>query len=313
MQARQRYEQFCREALDLPVFMQPWYLDAVCEDGHWSAALAEKGGRIAGVWPYFVKKKLAWQYVAMPVLARQMGPYLLPEYRASQKETGLIEALLEQLPSFAAFEQDCNYTLTNWLPLYWHGFSQTTRYSFTLDLSDPDRLWQQLAADYRNQKIPKARAQVDVQTGGDLAEFYRIHNLSYERQGLKPPCSFQFLKRLDQALAAHGAREIFFATDRVSGAIHSVAYLVWDNHSAYFLMAGDAPATRQSGAGILVAWEAIQYARETLQVPVFDFAGSMVRSIERVRRQFGAQPKQYFRIRKADSWLWRVGKAVFRP
>lgn len=307
-----RYEQYCAQAPDLPLFMQPWYLDVVCAGGNWDVALVEKAGRIVAAWPYFLKQKWIWSYVAMPPLTRLMGPHLLPEYRTPQKETALLEDLLEQMPRTAAFEQDFNYTATNWLPLYWRGFRQTTRYSYLLNINDLDAIWKNLAPDYRNQKIPKAREQVQVQAGGSLEIFYRIHQLSFERQGLPAPFSFEFLCRLDEALAAHGNREIFFATNQKTGDIHSVAYLVWDRHSAYYLLAGDDPALRNSGAGVLIAWEAIRYAHEILKVPVFDFAGSMLRSIERVRRQFGAVQQPYFRVQKEWSPLWKWGKVFLR-
>lgn len=313
MTPRDAYALFCESAPDLPLFMQPWYLDAVCEGGHWDVVVVEKGGRLVAALPFFLKKKWQWRYVAMPRLARMMGPYLLPEYRTPQKENSLLEALIAQLPTgLAAFEQDFNYTATNWLPFHWQGFRQTTRYSYILSVNDLDAVWGNLAPDYRNQKIPKAQELVTVQKGGSLSSFLETHTLSYERKGLEPPFSHEFLHRLDEALAQRGQREIFFATDRSSGAIHSVAYLVWDAHSAYYLMAGDDPALRHSGAGILLTWEAIRHTNEVLKLPVFDFAGSMIRPIERVRRQFGAVQKPYFRVQKEWSPVWKVGKMLFR-
>ncbi len=313
MSIRDAYSLFCATAPDLPLFMQPWYLDAVCEEGSWDVVVVEQAGRVVAALPYFLKKKWGWQYVAMPQLARMLGPYVLPELRNPRKETALVEALLDQLPpGLAAFEQDCNYTVSNWLPFYWRGFRQTTRYSYALDIRDLDAVWNQLAADYRNQKIPKARETITVQTGDSISDFLDIHDLSYERKGLEAPVAPEFMARLDAALAAHGQRAIFFATDRNTGEIHSVAYLVWDTQTAWYLMAGDDPALRQSGAGILIAWEAIRYAHDVLKLPSFDFAGSMIRPVERVRRQFGAVQKPYFRIRKEWSLAWKLGKALWR-
>lgn len=313
MTHRDAYAQFCDNAPDLPLFMQPWYLDAVCEGGHWDVALLEKGGRVVAVWPYFLKKKGWWRYVAMPQLARMMGPYLLPEWRIPRKEMSILADLLDQIPpGLAAFEQDFNYTAQNWLPLYWRGFRQTTRYSYILSVNDLDAVWKNIAPDYRNQKIPKAHELVEVRKGGALDSFMEIHDLSYERKGLEAPVKHEFLRRLDEALAQHGQREIFFATDRHTGAVHSVAYLVWDTHSAYYLMAGDNPALRHSGAGILLTWEAIRHTNEVLKLPVFDFVGSMIRPIERVRRQFGAVQKPYFRVQKEWSPVWKVGKMLWR-
>ncbi|MEO6039151.1 MAG: GNAT family N-acetyltransferase [Saprospiraceae bacterium] len=308
--SQQIYRAFCAAApADLPLFMQPWYLDASCLGGRWDAAVETKGQEVVAVWPYFLKKKGPWQYVAMPQLTRQMGPYIVPEYRTTRHETRLLEKLSAGLPSgLAAFEQDFNYTVTNWLPLYWQGYRQTTRYSYLLNIKDLKTVRENLAADYRNQKIPKAAKKVQVKTGGSLHDFQQVHDRSYTRQGLPTPISPEFLQGLDAALATQGQRELFFARDRSNGQIHSVAYLVWDAQSAYYLLAGDDPEFRASGAGILLAWEAIRYAHEVLRLPTFDFAGSMVRPIERVRRQFGAIQQPYFRLQREWSLWWKLGK-----
>ncbi len=308
------YRRFCAEAPpDFPLFMQDWYLDAVCEGGNWDAVVLEKAGQVVAVWPYFLKKKLAWTYVAMPRLARMMGPYIAQGWRNLRKEPGLMEELISHLPAqLAAFEQDFPYQVNNWLPFYWKGFRQSTRYSYVLKINDLNKVWAHISADYRNGKIPRAQQQVEVKTGGTLAEFIQIHNGSFERQGLKVPVNTDLLVRLDQALAQRQQREIFMAVDRETGAVHSVGYLAWDAQSAYLLMAGDDPARRASGAGILLIWEMIRYTHEVLQLPVFDFLGSMLRPVERVRRQFGAQQQPYFRLRREWSVLFQVGKMLFR-
>ncbi len=305
---QEAYRHFATQAPDLPIFMKPYYLDAVCGPEQWSAALAYRGNQVAGALPFFLKKKWGWQYVAMPLLCRFMGPYLLPEFRTVRREIPLLRELIAQLPPLAAFEQDFHYGAANWLPFYWAGFRQTTRYSYVLPLTDAGTLLDNLAPDYRNSKLPKAAARVCVQWSGDLRAFYEVHNRSYARQGLAAPFSFELLERLDRALTAEGCCQQLWAIDRHSGAPHAVAYLIWDAQAAYYLLAGEDPALRSSGAGILLTWEAIQYALETLRVSQFDFLGSMIPAIERVRRQFGAEPRPYFRVQREWSWLWRLGK-----
>ncbi|MFN4256105.1 MAG: GNAT family N-acetyltransferase [Saprospiraceae bacterium] len=312
MDSRTRYSNFAAAALDLPVFMQAWYLDAVCAGGAWDAVFVEKAGQTVAAWPFFVKKKWAWRYVSMPPLCRMMGPWLLPKHRNTDDEHRIYAELLAQMPRFAAFQQDGNYQFTNWLALYWQGWRQTTRYSYVLNINDLGVVWQGMAADYRNHKIKKASQQVRIRRGGDLAELYRVHNLSFGRQGMKPPFAFAFLKNLDAALAAHQAREVFFAEDLATGATHAIAYVIWDKTAAYLLLAGDDPALRASGAGVLVIWEAIKFASEELRLPVFDFAGSMIPGVERVRRQFGARQQPYFRVQKEWSPLFKIGKMLLR-
>jgi hypothetical protein len=292
--------------------MQPWYLDAICDEGTWEAVVLQENGRIIGVWPYFLKKWGPWKYVAMPRLARFMGPFLLPEYRNPRDETRRIALMLESLPMMAGFEQDFNYSATNWMPLYWAGFRQTTRYSYVLDITDLNRVWGRIKPGYRNQKIPRAMKSVRIETESHITAFYEVHNRTFSRQNMPPPYPLSFLTRLDAVFTAHKCRKIMLAVDRVTGEIHSGAYLIWDDHAAYLLLSGHDPALRSSGAGILLIWEAIRYSAEVLHLPEFDFTGSMIRPVELVRREFGAEQRPYFRVTKAWAPMWGIAKYLLR-
>lgn len=309
MTNQESYRQFATIAPDMPLFLQPWYLDAVCQDGVWDAVLVEKGGKTVAAFPFFLKKKLIWRYVAMPQLCKFMGPYLLPEYRNLKDETRLYEALLEQMPKgLAAFEQDTNYALTNWLPFFWRGFRQSTRYSYTLHLNQPEEaLFNNISKSYRN-KIRAAREHLSIRSDLPLNELLRLMGLSFARQGLELPISPPFFQHVHNTLDSHNCCRLFFAIDPETGDVHSAAMLAWDSQSAYYLASGDDPDLRSSGSALLLKWEAICYAKNILQVPVFDFEGSMIRAIEIGRRDFGAQQQPYFRLQKEWSWLWRVGK-----
>ena len=303
------YRNFCKTAPeDFPVFMQDWYLDLVCEEGRWDAVLIENGNEVKAVLPYFLKKKFGKQYVVMPRLCRQMGPYIVPHLRVNKNTFALTSRLIEGLPKLASFEQDFNYSCQNWLPFYWKGYQQTTRYSFRLQLNDLGNIWQGLWPDYRNQKIRKAEDLVRIEHDVSLEEFYRVHNLSFERQGIKPPFSFSFFEKLYKGLMEHESCRIFAAVDKETNEVHAVALLIWDQHTSWFLLAGDDPNLRNSGAGILVAWETIRFTAEELGLEWFDFAGSMIEPIARVRKQFGAEVYPYLRVWKDQHWLWRLKK-----
>ena len=304
---KEAYRAFCAAApADFPIFMQDWYLDAVCTDGVWDAVVVFKGDRPAGVFPFYVKKKWGYSYVVMPNLCRLLGPYILPAYRGNRHEPGLLNDLIAGLPSLAAFSQDFNYTAQNWLPFYWRGYRQTTRYSYQLDVRDLQRVWQNMDAGYRNQKIPRAQQRLVVTVGEDLEAFKRVHDLSFRRQGLPGPASFDYLARLDSALAARQARHILYAADRESGLLHAVAYLIHDRQAAYYLMSGGDPALRHAGAGLLTVWEAARLTSEVLGLPTLDFMGSMIRPIEQVHRQFGATQQAYFRVEGAWALPWKI-------
>src|SRR5205823_12386504 len=114
MSAKARYRDFCRAAPEVPVFAQPWYLDACVEGGNWDVVLAEEKGRIVASLPYFYKQKGPFRYATMPLFLKWLGPYMLPEFRGRlPKEHELLKQLIEQLPDFAAFKQNFYPTSTN--------------------------------------------------------------------------------------------------------------------------------------------------------------------------------------------------------
>lgn len=306
MPAQAQYRNFCRTAPDVPVFAQPWYLDACAEGGTWDVVLAEEKGRIVAALPFFYKQKGPFRYVTMPPFVKWLGPYLLPGFRGRlPKEHELLQALITQLPPLAAFKQNFYPTNTNWLPFYWQQFQQTTYYTYRLHrLRDLARVKAGLGTGIRRD-IRLARQQVRVVHDRPPEEFHRVNMLSFARQGLPAPYSMDQFRRLDAALAAAGSRQLFFAVD-AQNRVHSVAYLIWDATTAYFLLAGDDPTLRASGAGVLLAWEAICYASEVLGLDCFDFEGSMLPGVERMRVRFGAVQTPYFYVWKHNSRLFEL-------
>lgn len=311
MTNKEKYRLFCQTEKDLPVFVKDWYLDAVCEEGYWEVALVEKNNRILASLPFFVKKKLGFTYIIMPPMAKTMGPYLTAEVRNVKNSHRMYRQLIEQLPKVDGFKQDFHPSVTNWLPFYWNGYRQTTRYTYILDVQDLKTVYAGLN---RNMKrnIKKAQAQLRMETHHSLSTFYELNQKSFDRQDVHIPYSFEFLKKHDQALEQHQARRMFFAVDD-KDRIHSAAYLIWDDRCAYYHLSGDDPELRSSGAGILLIWEAIRFTHEQLKLPCFDFEGSMMENIEAIRRQFGARQEPYFRVWKyhnqlykcLDWWKWR--------
>ena len=95
------------------------------------------------------------------------------------------------------------------------------------------------------------------------------------------------------------------------GVVFKAWHLELEEHVALkFLLpsrAGD-PELRSSGATSLCMWEAIAHA--TSVTTRFDFEGSMIESIERFFRGFGAEQTPYFHITKTPSRLFRARQAL---
>jgi hypothetical protein len=301
-----KYREFCKREPSIPIFSKDWWLDAVCGDDNWDVCLIERGDIIVSILPYQKIQNFNQLYLVMPKLTQTLGPWIRPSKAkyanmlAEQKD--LMTELINQLPSFDYFFQNFHYSITNWLPFYWHGFSQTTRYTYVLeDLSDIAKVWDGLLPNIRTDiKKAKSRFGVEVRDDFCIEEFFDVNKLTFARQNMKMPYDLQFVKHLDDVCVKHNSRKIFYGKDK-GGKIHAAVYLIWDQSSAYYLMSGGDPVLRSSGATSLLMWEAIQFSSTVTKK--FDFEGSMIEPVERFFRAFGAKQVPYFSVKKHNSFL----------
>lgn len=313
MNNKEKYREFCSKRSDIKIFSQPWWLDAITIDGDWDVALVEKGGVIWGSLPYYYIKDWRGYRITMPKLTQTLGPWI--KYPKNQKyanklshEKEIMTKLIEQLPKYDSFIQNFHYDITNWLPFYWEGFKQTTRYTYVIkDTSNIDDIYKQMRSNIRTD-IKKAESEkIKIMPSNNIVAFYKTNILTFKRQGQKIPYSLDFIQNLDKACVDHNSREILFAKDKKSQ-IHAVAYLVWDNNEMYYLMGGGDPDLRNSGATSLLMWEGIKLSSE--KGLKFNFEGSMIEPVERFFRAFGAKQTPYFQVYKYNTIPYRIIQAA---
>lgn len=307
------YRELCKREPTIPIFSKDWWLDAVCGEENWDVVLIKHESDIVASLPYYIKRGRRITTIGMPQLTQSLGPWLRPSKgkyaNALAWQKDLMTELINQLPSYDFFVQNFHYTVTNWLPFYWQGFCQSTRYTYIIeDLSDINNVWDGLLSNIRSD-IKKARNRYRVEVCTDLGidKFLDVNELTFSRQGMQLPYSRDFVRRIDNACIAHESRKIFFGRDN-EGRIHAAVYLIWTESSAYCLMIGNDPALRASGATSLCMWEAIQFAATVAKS--FDFEGSMIEPVERFFRAFGAKQIPYFSVSKNNSRLSELRTAA---
>jgi hypothetical protein len=79
---------------------------------------------------------------------------------------------------------------------------------------------------------------------------------------------------------------------------------VWDSQSCYYLFGAALPAHKNSGAMSLLMWEGIQLA--AAKGLSFNFEGSMVESVERFFRSFGARQQPYLSVERHNSFFYKL-------
>ncbi len=302
------------------IFCQPWWLEAV-SPGQWDVAVAMRGHEVAGVWPYAYRLRFGrYRLIEIPELTFYLGPWLRPSMAKSARrlevEKDVMTDLVEALPPFAVFHQWLHPSVTNWMPLYWKGFSQTTRYTYRLDdTSNKDALWAGLKENVRTD-IKKAGKQLRVVEDTRADRFLVVQRATFLRQEMDLPFSEATFRRLDAECVARGARRILSAVDE-QDRVHASAYLVSDDAYVYALLRATDPELRNSGAASLVMWASIDYASR--EQKAFDFAGSWVEPIERFVRAFGGQQVPFFELTKSASPVvagyracWRVAHRARR-
>ena len=303
-------EQYIAEYVDedTPFFHKPFWLDIVAKD-NWDVALVVKNKAIIGSMPYVLENRRPGLYIVMPDLTPFLGP-LIKIAPGSKTVTALslskkvITELYNQLPEFARYNQRWHHSMLYWLPLYWKGYAQTTRYTYVLDdLSNPENIWSGLRENIRTD-IRKAEKTITIdREGNDKKALYDMLKLTFKRQKLDNPLTFDFLDNLVNTCVENNCCKMFIARDDAHQT-HAAILVVWDSKTMYYLLGGGDPALRNSGATSLLLWEAIKFASGFLKQ--FDFEGSMIEPIERFFRGFGAQPKAYYDVSKTNSTVLKI-------
>ncbi|MBK1726378.1 methicillin resistance protein [Halorhodospira neutriphila] len=312
MCARETYREICDAEGSIPLFSQAWWLDAVAGPA-WDAVIAYEKGKIVGTLPFIARRRWGFTILTQPKLTQSLGPWVKPTNKSYPKalahEKDVLGALAEGLPRYHYYAQNWHCDRQNWLPFYWRGFEQTTRYTYRLHgIGNEQALWEKLQQNIRGD-IRKAREryQIAVRTTCDVDELLELNRMTFERQGRSLPYSRDLVARIDDAAAVRAARDCLIAVDPEEKS-HAGAYIVRHGNTAYYLMGGGDPELRSSGATSLVLWEAIRNQPE--EVEVFDFEGSMIEPIERYFRAFGAQQVPYFRVSRTSSPLLKTATCL---
>ncbi|MDR1523652.1 MAG: GNAT family N-acetyltransferase [Tannerella sp.] len=295
--SKKLYRELCAKEDSIPVFSRDWWLDIVC-GGDWDVLVFEKKGGLCAAMPLYIPCR---RIVSMPHYTQTMGIWFAGE-ADDTKYSSILENrrvicrhFIKQLKKYRTFFQSFSYEFTDWLPFYWEGYSQTTRYTYVLKggLNDTAKLLANMSRQTRRNISRAEKLPVTVRRNVPVDDFLRIQSLTFQRQNKRNTQSSAVLRRLIDAARKRGQGDIFggYGAD---GRLHAVAFVVWQRSSAYYMAGGGDPALRSSGAHSLVMWEAIKYVSQ--YTDRFDFEGSMIFGVERFFREFGAVQAPYFVI-----------------
>ena len=294
---KERYVEWVAEQEYVPIMMTPWWLDAVCAGKQWDVLLVEEDGKIVGAMPYLLRKRAWFKYIIMPQQTQIGGIWVTAEVTADRWRTAEVcRKIKEQLDTMGL-----SYYYQQYLPgslcveaMGALGFRIRERVTYRVDdLSDLDKVIGSFSKNKRRQ-LQKALS-LHAERGMDPEEFYRFHSHCMQERKRKISYSREFLLVLERKARRLGQCEILSICN-ADGLPYAAAFLVWDQHNMYYLIPTYDPAFRESGAGSLLALEAMKLARE--KHVHFDFEGSMDRGTAKHYKQFGSTPVKYYSVEK---------------
>ncbi len=308
---KQKYRELCAHERSIQVYIQDWWLDAVCGESHWDVLISyDKDQSIQGTFALHPSRKWGMRCIIKPQFCQNTGLWLnYPEELTNEKrlsfEKEVCYDLINQLEEyarehrilFAEITLDPRYT--NWLPFYWRGFRQCTRYTYRI-LHLQERSNEEILTSFDRSKrknIKRALEQTQLRAKTLTAEaFYRNHKYTLSCQKQAISYSKELFERMYQYASERKNSYVVCIEDQAEN-IHAALFIIKDKEVAYDLISTIDPNFRDSGASSLAVLKAIEIAQQS-GLETFDFEGSMIEGVENSFRKFGSLQVPYFYLNR---------------
>ena len=106
----------------------------------------------------------------------------------------------------------------------------------------------------RNITKAKDKYRITVKKGISIEEFLQVQKQTFERQQVLNKEDTDILVKLINICRKRNQGDIWGGYDE-QGRLHAVAFIVWQESSAWYLAGGGNPILRESGAHSLILWE----------------------------------------------------------
>lgn len=274
----------------------------MCGEDNWDVYLVGFGNDIKASFVYQLDETDGVKKIHRSLLTQNSGLWInYPKDQgiaARQKyEEKIVDEICDYIESLglAMYDQQHNYRFQNYMPFFWRRYSVQVKYTYVIsDTSDMEKVRAEYVSKVKNQ-IRKAEGSLTAGPISDLQEFYRVNKLTFDRQGVEIPYTYEQFEKLYNACKERSRVRLLAIYDK-EGNTHSVAMLVWDSQTVYFLLNGTDPDYKQHQGNLMLIDRSIEAAHD--MGLSFDFEGSVIKSVNHCYRDFSGIPMPYFRITK---------------
>ncbi len=301
MDNKEAFKLFC-ERNPVSLFGSYLWWETVVKN-NWDVLLYKKGEEILACMPYLLKSKWGQKAIIPPMLTPYQGiSYAIPPDSKPDKRLSFMrkaqEALIEQLPACGLFLRQFDTSESYLLPFYWNDYELKVRYTYLLDtqLKESD-LFANLKDSLRRE-IKKAQSLGELAITKEADTLFQLKKENAKSHNEPLSYDLAYLSRIAKLQNVDRAR---IQEVTIGGRTIASLLVCWDNQQLYYTCGAIDPEYRNSGALSWLLWEAILLAKE--KNLVFNFEGSMIKSIEKYFASFGATPTPFFDVKKINNQL----------
>ena len=304
MTNKELYRDFCHKTTHLPIFMQDWWLDAVCAGKQWDVLLSwDEQGAIQAALPYLLRQRAWMKYIIMPQQTQIGGIWIAETLLDNEKKVAEISLdFANKLNEMGLSYYYQHYPIGSPIVEHMRAMQFNVRERVTYRIEDLSNLDAVINGFSKNKKRQLQKAlSLHVDFNMCIEDFYRFHVQCLQDQGKQISYAREFLLVLERKTARLKQSQIISICN-ADNEVLAAAFLVWDKCSMYYLIPCYLPAHKDSGASALLVLESIKLARQ--KGVAFDFEGSMIRGVANHYKQFGSKRTIYHSVEKYYKWYF---------
>lgn len=300
------YRQYCQTENNLPIFMQPWWLDQVCGPNTWGVSISyDAQEKIIGALTYGFFKKWGLTYLANPVLTPYAGPWLKkPQdtntYTQNTFSNQQTQTLIDQLPNLPIAILKLHPSEVNAFPWTWSGYRPILKHTYHLEMRS------NITEEYKDsvhQDINRAKNKLSIQVNPSSEALFDLLVHTFRRQKQDTPFNGELLTKLTSEIIQRNSGTISYAVNAQNKPVAGIL-VVWDAETAYYLLGAKDDTPDSTGAMSLLLHE--QIGNLPSHVRTFDFEGSMIKGVEHFFRSFGGKRMNYLEVQRQSSWIGKL-------
>jgi hypothetical protein len=306
------WDEFVRQAVGGSVFATRTWLDcaSAAAGGEIHCYGCYKNGRIVAGISGLAQRRKGLKHLTTPVLTPHGGLLCTPipskgpaKLEAEwNRASGLLVEYLHK--TFDYIQLSHTPSVKDVREFTWAGWEARVRYTYQMDLSDLEALWERVERRTRTVIRKAERNGFQVRSTDDVELFRHQYELIYAHQETRAPVEAALVQRFVERASQAGLTQIFLV-ESSTGAVASMVVFVRGFGTLYAWQAGADPAFNNTGALSLLYWKLFE------QTPYkkFDFVGANIPAIAFFKRGFGGDLVPYFVVEGYKSALVKTAMA----